>query len=213
MNPILKTFFPIADLIAGTFGPNCEVAVHDLEQPDRSVVYVANGAVTGRKEGQSFDHLIRNVLLNNRFEDDRVINYTFQTGEKTIRSSSALIRNSENKVVGMICINYDLSPYLQAKQNLDAFLLSEGETEMVEEPDKTVMEVIDQLILKIIGDANVSELPRKRLIELVRFMDEKGVFLVKGAMDKVAELMGISKVTLYSYLDEAKGKKEKGAGN
>ena len=38
-------------------------------------------------------------------------------------------------------------------------------------------------------------------------MDEKGIFLVKGAMDKVAELMGVSRVTIYSYLDEARGKK------
>ena len=77
----------------------------------------------------------------------------------------------------------------------------------MDEPDQTVMEVIDNLILKIIGDTNVRELPRKRLVELVKFMDDKGIFLVKGAMDKVAELMGVSRVTIYSYLDEAKGKR------
>ena len=66
MNPLLKSYFPIADMIAGTFGRDCEVAVHDLEHPERSVVYVANGSVTGRKEGQSFDHLVKNVLLNSR---------------------------------------------------------------------------------------------------------------------------------------------------
>ena len=39
-------------------------------------------------------------------------------------------------------------------------------------------------------------------------MDEKGIFLVKGAMDKVASMMGVSKVTIYSYLDEVKGKRK-----
>lgn len=38
-------------------------------------------------------------------------------------------------------------------------------------------------------------------------MDEKAVFLVKGAIDKVAESLDLSKVTIYSYLDEVKGKK------
>ena len=203
MNPILKQFFPIADIIAGTFGSDCEVAVHDLEHPDKSVVYVA-GDVTGRKEGQSFDHLIRNVLLNRRFQDDRVINYLFNAGGKVIRSSSALIRDGDGQVVGMLCINYDISLYRAMKDRLDAFLMTPAGNEAVEEPEQNVMEIIDGLILKIIGSENVKELPRRRLVEIVKVMDDKGIFMVRGAMDKVAELMGVSRVTIYSYLDEAR---------
>jgi predicted transcriptional regulator YheO len=35
-------------------------------------------------------------------------------------------------------------------------------------------------------------------------MDKKGVFLIKGAVEKVAEKLNISKVTVYSYLDAIK---------
>lgn len=209
MDPILKSYFPIADIIAGTFGRECEVAVHDLEQPDRSVVYVANGQVTGRKEGQSFDHLVKNVLLSNKFKDDRVINYTFESPNgKKIRSSSALIRNGNHDVVGMLCINYDVTRYELMKESLESFWGTPEQDHVVEEPEQNVLEIIDDLILKIIGSAEIKNLPRKRLIELVKFMDDKGIFLVKGAIDKVAELMGVSKVTIYSYLDEAKGKRK-----
>lgn len=209
MDPILKSYFPIADIIAGTFGRECEVAVHDLEQPDRSVVYVANGQVTGRKEGQSFDHLVKNVLLSNKFKDDRVINYTFESPNgKKIRSSSALIRNGNHDVVGMLCINYDVTRYELMKESLESFWGTPEQDHVVEEPEQNVWEIIDDLILKIIGSAEIKNLPRKRLIELVKFMDDKGIFLVKGAIDKVAELMGVSKVTIYSYLDEAKGKRK-----
>ena len=64
MHPILKAYIPVANMLTQTFGKSCEVVIHDLTQPESSVVYVANGAVTGRKEGQAFDHLIRKVLLN-----------------------------------------------------------------------------------------------------------------------------------------------------
>lgn len=207
MNPLLKSCFPIADIIAGTFGPDCEVAVHDLEQPDKSVVYVANGRVTGRKAGQSFDHLVKNVLLCQRFQNDSVINYSFSAGERKIRSSSALIRDGSNNVIGMLCINFDLTRCQAMKESLDAFLGASAPDDVTEEPDPNVMEIINGLILKIIGDANVRELPRKRLVEIVKFMDDKGIFLVKGMIDKVADLMGVSRVTIYSYLDEAKGKR------
>ena len=40
-------------------------------------------------------------------------------------------------------------------------------------------------------------------------MEQKGIFLVKGAIDKVALRMGISKVTVYSYLDEIRNRREK----
>ena len=44
---------------------------------------------------------------------------------------------------------------------------------------------------------------------MIRFMDDKGIFLVKGAIDKVAACMGLSKVTIYGYLDTVRGKNGK----
>lgn len=211
MNQILKRYFPIADLIAGTFGRECEVAVHDLENPEQSVVYVANGDVTGRARGQSFDHLIKNVLLNTNFKEDRLINYSFETNDgRKIRSSSLLIRDTKKKVIGMLCINYDMTRYSLMQESLNAFLSAGSFTEKnkAEDLDQDVMAIINDLIIKIIGSDDAKNLNRKRCVELVGFMEEKGVFLVKGAMDKVAELMGVSKITVYSYLDEAKGKRQ-----
>mgnify|MGYP000379472997 FL=1 len=69
MNEALRAYFPVADMIAATFGPCCEAAIHDFSQPETSVVHVA-GQVTGRKVGQSFDHLIKNVLLSKDFQND-----------------------------------------------------------------------------------------------------------------------------------------------
>lgn len=209
MHPILKSFFPVADIIAETFGKSCEVVVHDLSQPESSAVYVANGTVTNRQVGQSFDHLVRQVLLNKNFKNDRVSNYIFQTPDgKNIKSSSALIRDEQDDVIGLICINYDLSTYQIMQREIDSMLSCSGRTlpaqAPVDEPiDHDIQTILDSLIQKIIGSADPKDLSRKKCIELVRFMDEKGIFLVKGAVDQVARLMGISKVTVYSYLNEA----------
>ena len=196
-------------MLAETFGEDCEVVIHDLEQPDSSVVYVANGTVTNRRKGQSFDHLVRNVLLSKNFRDDRVTNYLFETEDgKKIKSSSVLIRNAEQDVIGMLCLNYDITSCVAAQAKLAAFLDAEDtEPEKEKAVGQDVMAVIDELILNIIGTADVKNLTRKRGVEIVKFMDEKGIFLVKGAIDKVAALLGVSKVTIYSYLDEAKGKR------
>ena len=212
MHPILKAYIPVANIISQTFGRSCEAAIHDLTQPESSVVYVANGTVTGRKEGQSFNHLIPQVLLSKKFKDDCTVNYTFETEDgKKIKSSSALIRNLEGEVVGMLCINYDLTISYLIQEELASFLPQTfSEHPVVEEAlEQDVLTIVDELIDNIIGVKDIGSLKRKQNLEIIRFMDEKGIFLVKGAIDKVAASMGLSKVTIYSYLDDVREKYEK----
>lgn len=208
MNTILKSYIPTVNALANSFGPCCEIVLHDLSQPESSVVYVSGSNVTNREVGQSFDHLIKQVLLNKQFKDDYVSNYTFTTEDgKVIKSSSALIRGEDEGIIGMLCVNFDITGLSSFQRNLGHFLNTlPAEEETEKDTDENVMSIIDQLIAKIIGDNGAGSLSRKRAVELVRFMDEKGIFLVRGAIDKVASLLGVSKVTIYSYLDEAKGK-------
>ena len=39
-------------------------------------------------------------------------------------------------------------------------------------------------------------------------MEEKGIFLMKGSVEKAAEVLSVNKVTIYSYLDEIRGKRQ-----
>ncbi len=209
MKNSLKSYFSIADIIAATFCPNCEVAIHDLTTPENSVVYVA-GQVTGRQVGQSFDHLVKNVLLSGEFKNDQVDGYLFKTPDgRTIKSSSVLIREG-SKVIGMLCINVDITAGQQFYREMSAFYNVTQDEEFNEEveTDADVTSIINELINNILENADTENLTRKKAVEIVKFMDEKGIFLVKGAIDQVAARLGVSKVTVYSYLDEAKGKKQ-----
>ncbi|AXX86937.1 PAS domain-containing transcriptional regulator, YheO family [Malaciobacter marinus] len=212
MHLVLKAYIPIANMIVKTFGKNCEVVLHDLTQPKNSVVYAANGDVTGRKVGQSFDHLIKMVLLNKDFKDDYVVNYFFETEDgKKIKSSSALIRDEKDEVIGMLCLNYDLTLSHLLQKELEDFLGAPTGQETKESEkyvlDQDIVSILDNLIEKIFENTNIEKLTRKDSLEIIKFMDEKGIFLVKGSIDKVAKYMGVSKVTIYSYLDSIRGKR------
>ena len=71
-----------------------------------------------------------------------------------------------------------------------------------------IKEIVDDIIDKTIGDQNVDTMNRDQKIDLIRFMYAKGIFLIKGSTDKVADRMNISRVTVYSYLDEIKKKEQ-----
>ena len=213
MKPILAQYIPIAEVIARTFGDGCEVVLHDLENPRQSVVYTANNTVTGRQVGQSFDRLVPQVILSDDLDNDMVTNYYFRTAEgKLVKSSTVLLRDFDGKVVGAMCINLDTTPITRQVEWLQALLPGIGEEspsgqEGAADEVSHVSQVVTDLIDKIIGDKDVSRLRREEKLELIRFMDQKGIFLMKGAVDQVGSRMGISRVTVYSYIDEVRGKR------
>ncbi|MCR5177001.1 MAG: helix-turn-helix transcriptional regulator [Anaerovibrio sp.] len=213
MKQILLPYISMAEMLAKTFGDDCEVVIHDLADPAHSVVYVANNSVTGRRVGDSFDQLIKKVILSEKLKDDYVANYYFDAPNgKKIRSSTLLIKDDKGKLAGALCINLDTTRLSRHIEYLQSFLPGQRteETGQASEADKepdNVNDMITRLMEGIIGSEGGDGLTRDGRIEKIRFMDEKGIFLMKGSVEKAAEMLGVNKVTIYSYLDEVRGKR------
>ena len=213
MHVLLKSLIPIAETIGKTFGNRCEVVLHDLTIPEKSVVYTVNGDVTGRREGQTFDRLVRSVLLNKNFTRDYAVNYTFETEDgRRIKSSSFLVRDEAGEVVGVFCVNYDITFMKTLHDELELFLPMQEDSSVIcpeMAADQDVTTVVDTLIDNIVSGRKKQGLTKQDNLEMIRFMDDKDIFLVKGAIDKVAACMGLTKVTIYGYLDTVRGKNGK----
>ncbi|MBR4908566.1 MAG: PAS domain-containing protein [Acidaminococcaceae bacterium] len=208
LNLGLAPYIPLADMLVETFGKECEVVVHDLTDPEHSVVYVANGAVTGRAVGQGFEHFVKDMLLMGGGERDYVANGFFRKNEKLIRTSSVLIRDCEGKLIGALCINLDTTRVVQQIEYLQSFLPKPPQQDKASPPEgNRVEDMVLSLIDNILAGCDSRLLTREERIEKIRFMDTRGIFQMKGSIEKVAERLGINKVTVYSYLDEARGKR------
>lgn len=209
-NPELERYLPIAKMIGRSLGKNCEVVLHDLTRPHNSVVYVANSHVTGRRLGQSFDRLIKKLLLKPELIDDQRCNYVYTADNgNTVKSSTVLLRDHNAKVIGAMCINVDISAVQKAADVLQSIISPMDETEQEKAPEpelSNVGDVLDAIIDSIIAETDSQNASRRQRLEMISFMDGKGVFLVKGSVEKVADRMGISAVTVYSYLDEVRKK-------
>lgn len=44
----------------------------------------------------------------------------------------------------------------------------------------------------------------------VRLLDERGAFLLRKSIDEVADLMGVSRITIYNYLNSIRGGRDSG---
>ncbi|MCF8565553.1 PAS domain-containing protein [Alicyclobacillus tolerans] len=210
-NEFVVRLIPVAEAMAETFGSRCEVVLHDLTRPQSSVVFVKNGHVTGRSVGQSFRHLFQQVLTSKKFHNDYVSNYKTVTPDgRVVKSTTALIRDNHGVTVGAFCVNVDIDNLLPSLSTWTEFVrLEEDESAVVErEVIGNVWDVVTDMIHHAVKEYPVppADMTKADKLRVVSFLNEKGLFLIKGAIDEVAESLEVSKVTIYGYLEELKGK-------
>ncbi len=204
---ILHAIEPIVEGIAKLFGSNCEVALHSLKDPGHSIIKIENGHVTGRKIGSSLTDFGIKVLEDENSLKSNVIGsyYTKTKDGRTLKSITVLIRNDKEKPIGFLCINVDLSVSLiNLLQNL---LPSPGITvketkHFTTSVQELVEEVLDEAISKINKDKSIPNSKKNKLIAFELY--NKGIFDIRGAVDIVAQKMGISRYSVYNYIREAR---------
>jgi len=190
--------------LAEAIGKNCEVVVHDFSDPGKSIIAIANGHITGRRVGDAVDVFGLQLLQHPPSGD--IINYRTETKSgKLLRSSSIFFRTETGDIFGALCINYDISALVMLQQWLQG-TVSPLEVGIQEGFERTVEDVLDRLMQEAVRSTgkNISELTREDKIAVISYLETKGAFLIRYSVNKVAELLNLSKYTVYNYLEEVK---------
>jgi len=199
--------FSLVSGLAEQFGSECEVVLHDLTRPyDSTIVAIQNGHITGRKVGDPGTNLGLEILRGTDKNGNR-LNYLTQTKDgRILRSSSFYIKNDENKTIGSLCINYDITNLMMAERSLQSMTMSGRQPEVNETFATNVNDLLEVLIQEAsdyVGKP-VAAMSKDDKMKFIRFLDDKGAFLIKKAGEKICAYLGISKFTLYNYLEESK---------
>lgn len=213
MHPELKKYIPLAESIYANFGKNTEVVIHDLRHPESSLVYVI-GNVTKREIGAPATNLILETLQKDkeRENDENLVQNiccykTVTKDGKILRSSSTFIRDESKNIIGCLCINYDITEFLHCSRTIEeftAFPEKDAPQKRKEFFANHVKENLEDIVLSVVQRSTipVDLMAKEDKIELMRIFEEKGVFLVKGAVEYVADVLNVSRYTIYNYLDE-----------
>lgn len=206
VHPIMSRYIPIVQGIAGTFGSNCEVVLHDFSDLNKSIVVIENGKVTGRTSDSSMtDHSLQQVKAG-KTEND-IINYSGKGSDgRLIKSTTMFIRDEVDKVIGCLCINFDVTEFAIAKKAIGD-LLDFGHGDIKEDSSsKKINDVLKEVVESKIEEVGkpVAYLNKDEKVKIVQELDGQGVFLIKGAIDYVAEILCVSRYTIYNYLDETR---------
>ena len=195
----------IARGIAAQFGPNCEVVVHDLSQhPDHTIVAIENGHVSGRKVGDGASNVVLERMEHQDQEAQDHLSYLTRTPDgKVLKSSTIYIRNSRGKVTAILAINFDISALMMAAGAVRDFISVQEPQPAEPEKIVNINDVLDDLIqqsVALVGKP-AALMTKEDKMKAIRFLNRNGAFLVTKSGDKIAKYFGISKYTLYSYID------------
>lgn len=210
---ILERHFAIADYIGAINGPNCEVLVHDLSSLKNSIVHIVNGEVTGRSVGGSITNFALETLQKNEPTDEAfIVNYlgTTQKNSKFLRSSTYYIRNEENEVIGLLCVNMDITDLLRVQESINNMVMMENifpptnGNSLKENFDMTVDELVDGIIQSVILESGIKliDSSQEEKKELLRKIYDKGVFKFKGTVNTLAKILDVSTQSIYRYVKE-----------
>jgi predicted transcriptional regulator YheO len=212
---ILAALKPVVDGIVATFGPVCEVVLHDYRKPEQSAVAVA-GSVTGRTVGGAMSEIGMRVLSHGDEAADE-LNYVTRTRNGTlVKSSTMVLRDSTGAVFGALCVNVDVSAVSQVHGLLGALAgLGAAPAEL---PTTTFGNDIDSVVDALVDvhqskqRGSWAELDRAERLELFGGLDARGVFAVRGAVEQVAARLNISRASAYNYLSQARAARSAAAG-
>ena len=204
----------LAKGVARQFGSNCEVVVHDLcaENPEHSVVVIENGHVTGRRLGDGPSHVVWEALKADPDSLEDRLSYLTRTEDgKILKSSTMYVRNDEGKPIGIFAINYDITMMKMVEDTIQEFTRTDAGNQEPQTITHNVNDLLEELIkqsAQLVGKP-VALMTKDDKIKAIRYLNESGAFTIMKAGQRVCNFFGISKYTLYSYIDESKGEKDK----
>ena len=195
--------------LADHFGSSTEVVLHDLKtkDPKHSIIAIENSHVTGRKIGDGPSHIVMDALKSDTLQLEDRLSYLTKTDDgKILKSSTIYIRDTTGKAVGILGINTDITLSMAIEKTLHDFHTPGVPDEEPEEITTNVADILDTLIQQSIQMAGkpAALMSKDEKIKAIRFLNDSGAFLITKSGPKVCTAFGISKYTLYSYLDEAK---------
>lgn len=205
----IEFYTRLAHGLAVQFGPRCEVTVYDLEikDPEHSIVAIENGDITGRKigDGPSPD-MIEAIHGRHGKLKDRLGCLTRSKDGKLLRSSSICIQNSRGKIAGILSISYDITLLLACRWEIAQLTNTQPGTGEQAPICMGVSDFLENLIsqsIQLIGKP-AALMTREEKLRAIRFLNDSGALLITRSGQRICEVFGFSKYTLYNYLEEIK---------
>lgn len=205
---IFEIYMRMMDYLEEVMGSETEIVLQDL-RGTMHIVDIRNAIDKSRVVGGDVSDFAKLVMR----EPEKYKGVSFVTNYKgtnynsspEVSSRTQLILGNREEIIGMLCINTPMRPYIAMQSFLDDFIRNRTRVNIGDgiAPDGIIVDVA-----KIVDDgmSHINTNPADMSLEakkaLVGNLGERGIFLVRGAVGEVAGRLDVSEQTIYRYIKE-----------
>lgn len=208
--PNLSQYEPIAEAIARLFHPHVEVVLHDILE--NRIVAIFN-SFSRRKSGDN--SLIADVQSLAAIASVQGPFEKWGEDGRRIRYVSSVLRDDRGEAVGLMCVNFDTSSLASIQTSIETFLGSTADSSKLDRLFNDDWQVrIGAYVSTFLQERNQSlgSLGPGERADLAISLHAVGAFRAKNAAKHVANVLGVSRATVYKYLSQVvDGNPERGA--
>jgi predicted transcriptional regulator YheO len=203
---LVKRYLPLVDPLQAMFGPRTEVVLHDLSKMPGSVVAIAN-SLTGRAVGAPSTNLGLIVMASEERPTQLIGYRTEMAGGIVCRSSTVFLYGSAPHPLVALCVNTDVREIISAKAVLESMVGTwsplEPTSEVFYDNVESLSEDVLRRSIKSVG-IPVEDMTKKQKISVVAELERRGFFIIREAADLAAAALGVTRYTIYNYLNEVR---------
>ncbi len=197
---LLDQLKQVADGLAQTFAPFCEVVVHDLLDPDHAILAIHNN-LSGRTVGDPATELGLARILDPDYAQV-VANYANQFGDgRQAKSTSIGIKDADGRYIAALCMNVDMSLFQGIQSAMQQFVRVDAGSTVGESLDPAGSDLlrarIDAFAARLATTPRALKADDRRA--LLQELKGAGLLDVRRAMETVAAHLGVSRASVYSY--------------
>lgn len=200
---ILESYKVLIDGLAEYLGCGYEFILHSLENLDASVIKIINGHYTGRKEGAPITDLALSMLEKIKQQSSHQAQSYFNKNKNgaVLKSTTIPIIGENERIIGLLCINLHTEiPFYKIISSFfpnESFSSTQQET-FAENADDLIITTLESARSMVMNNSSISTVNRNK--EIITILFQKGIFNMKDSVVKVADLLGISKNTVYMHI-------------
>lgn len=215
---ILNSYMTLMDGLSNYLGSGYEFVLHSLENYERSVIKIINGFHTGRTVGAPITDLALSMLERIRSTGQTSGHVSYFSKNKKgepLKSTTITVVGEGGRIIGLMCINRYLNtplnevlgdlmnfdqeqaPKANGADTSSSVSINNKET-FAENIDDLITQSMTAVRREVTADTSIPANGKNR--EIVRRLNDMGIFGVKDAVAKVAAALNISKNTVYLHI-------------
>ncbi|MGY3858015.1 helix-turn-helix transcriptional regulator [Aeromonas intestinalis] len=205
---LLTVLMASLETLKTTIPANTEAVLHDLTRPEESVIGIVNGHVSGRCEGDALlsgpDDDMGFLGLLDGASDTRYrtfSGYVSRTATgKRLNSASTIYYGEGGVPLVAFCLNVDMEAVNQLKRDLDYLFQPASMEEETGGKSSTIsLQTLDDVLQRYRQTGAESKIDfRRRVVSEIHGL---GFFKIKGSVNHVARALGVTRYTIYNYLE------------